>query len=42
MPTEAERRAAEFQAMKADRDIIEAAARCLRYEAVQQFYAGFQ
>lgn len=42
MPTEADRRLAEVQALMADKAMIEAAAACMRYEGVQQYYAGFQ
>ncbi|MCO1659693.1 hypothetical protein [Pseudonocardia humida] len=42
VPTEAERRAAEIQAYRDDKAVIEAAAACMRYRAVQQYYAGLQ
>lgn len=41
MPTDAEKRLAEIERFRAERADIESAARCLRYEAVQGYYAGF-
>lgn len=42
MPTEAERRTAEHRQLQQDKATIESAARCMRYQAVQDHYAGLK